>query len=503
MKSKKKLPPHITITNDNKYRVRYIESKKFPLAFDKIFNTLEEAIEVNNVYLAKNTLKSNRKIKKMGFCDFCDYYLDWYRSKPKKPADGTIRFKKQYIEILKIVIGNVDISELDEVFITTILDKERKRERRGNGKQQGGTISSKTFRHEYIMLNTLCRKMYSWGFVEEDPMKNLEAPKMEVNQKIVPEYEDRVLIEDEFMRQPIRERCQFLLALFAGLREEEVAGLHVDRDIEINTLTIHVNTVIVQNENGKYVETCPKSKSSIRDIPIPQRFVPVFVKYLNYRKNLIEIIKSSNPDYQEIPNLFLNKEGDFYRPNRIGRNYSKLVKKSDVNLPKTFHLIRHYYITNQVNYNEKLNLRDVQEIVGHSDLRTTQGYIHSSKKKIQNHATNIFERFNKDFIYKNGKNVLTLPIEHILSIIVGKSDFSNINDLKITLEEISKENVDFFNISTIIDKSREYLEKMMPALTRLEKYKYSKLSNEEILNSVKAQFGLEMQFEIENESVRK
>ena len=46
----------------------------------------------------------HRQIKNMGFSDFCDYYLDWFRKKPKKPAPGTIRSYKQYINALKVAI---------------------------------------------------------------------------------------------------------------------------------------------------------------------------------------------------------------------------------------------------------------------------------------------------------------------------------------------------------------------------------------------------------------
>ena len=53
----KKLPPHITKTADGKYRVRYQKSKKYPIPYDKIFDTLDEAIKANDEYLAKNTLK--------------------------------------------------------------------------------------------------------------------------------------------------------------------------------------------------------------------------------------------------------------------------------------------------------------------------------------------------------------------------------------------------------------------------------------------------------------
>jgi len=475
-----------------------LKSKKYPIPHDEVFKTLEEAIQDKELYLANNTLKKHRQNQKMGFVDFCDYYLNWYRTKPKKPGEGTIRFVKKELGTLKIAIGNVDIKEMDSVFISNIIDKESKREKRGNGKQQGGVISSNTLHHEYIMLGTLVKKMYKWGFINYNPMEELEPPKIETKPIEVPEFEERFEIEALFMKQPIRECLQFLLGLWCGLREEEVAGLHIDRDIEIKSLTLHINSVVIQDEFGNWIESpTPKSKAGARDIPLPEKFVPLFVKYLKYRDGIIKIIKSNNPDYKEIPNLFLNQYGGLCRTRLIGKNYRKLVKKTDINIPTTFHKLRHYFITNQVNHNDNLTIREIQELVGHADMRTTQNYTHASKKKILQNATKIFENFSKDTLYKNGKNILTVPIDHVASIVLGNADFSNINDLKITLEEISNEKIDFFNISSSIEYCRNFIEKALPSLKRIEKFKYTKIPKDTILKNLNSQFGKEIQIDLE------
>lgn len=483
----KKLPSHITKLKNGKFRVRYQKSQKYPIEYDESFDTLDKAIRANDEYIAKNTLKLHKQIKKMGFSDFCDYYLDWLRKKPKKPAPRTIRTYKQYINILKIAIGNLDITEIDSVFLTNILDKESKREKRGNGKQQGGTISSNTLHHEYIMLNTLFNKAYKWNFISVNPMNDIEAPEVEIKKIEVPEFEEIKNIEAKIMKAPIRERCQFLLGFYTGKREEEVAGQHMYRDINIDCSETYVNTVIVQDEYGNYIEDDPKSKKSIRTIPLPPEFKAVYEEYLEYRKNFVNYLKAKNPNYVEIPNLFLNKDGEFYRPYRISRTWSKFAKENDI--PLNFHGLRHYYITNQANYNDDLTDRDLQEIAGHADIRTTQLYIHSSKKKIKENATNIFKAFSRNSLYQDNDNTLTIPIEHIASIVIGKSELSKIDELKITLEEISKKEIDFFNLSNVIEECKEYIVSNNPSLIRLEKYKYSNEDNEKIIKDIKKQFG--------------
>lgn len=486
----KKLPSHITLTPDGKYRVRYQKSKKYPIPFDKVFDTLEEAIKAKEEYLAKNTLKMLRTTKKMGFSDFCDYYLDWLRT--SKAAIGTIRTYKKYCNTLKIAIGNPDITEMDYHFLSNILTIESKREKRGNGKQQGGVISDNTLHHEYSMLSILFGKMFDWHFISENPMTEIEEPDFEEKPFEVPEYEELETIQAKIMTvSNIRNKLQFLIGLFTGEREEEVAGIDIDRDLDLENCILEVNKVIVQDENGKYVEADPKSKKSVRSIPFPVFLKPTFEEYLIYRDSLINIFKSRNPNFVDNRKLFINKDGEYYRPHRISRVWSNFAKENDIFI--TFHGLRHYYITNQMNFNPNLTDRDVQALAGHADIRTTQKYNHPSKKRINKNAVNIFDKFDVSSIFKNGYDVFTIPIEHVASIIIGNSELSNVSDLKITLEVISNEKVDYSNISNIIEECRMFIIAKYPALERLIQYKYGDYTNEEILEKVRKQFGKEVQ----------
>ena len=492
----KKLPAHITKTASGKFRVRYQKSTKFPIDYDESFDTLEEAIKANEKYLAKNTLGMHDEVKHIGFSDACDEYLEWLRNKTKKPAPQTITSYKKYIGILKIAIGNVDIVNINSIFLTKILAKEKERPKRGNGKRQGGTISSNTLHHEYSMLSILFNRFCRWNWLKINPMDDVEEPDFTVKEVVVPEFEELDDIKNKIMKAKIRDRLQYLYALFGGLRAEEVAGQHLDRDIDRERMLVRVITVIVRDENGNWIEDKPKSESSVRKIPMPEEFFDVLDEYLVYRENFIKYLKIKNPNYKEIPNLFLIQYGGFYRPPRISRTWGEFRIREGINLDITFHGIRHYYLTNQMNYNPKLTERDVQDLAGHADLRTTRGYVHASKKKIEKYATSIFNSFSKESLFKNGYDVLTIPVEHVASIIIGKAELSKLEDLKVTLEVISNEKVDFFNLSSIIDKSKNYLITNMPSLGNIEKYKYGELSNEEILEKVKRQFGKEIQIEI-------
>lgn len=108
----------------------------------------------------------------------------------------------------------------------------------------------------------------------------------------------------------------------------------------------------------------------------------------------------------------------------------------------------------------------------------------------------VFKKFNINTLYKED-GFFTIPIEHVVSILTGKSDLSNIDELKITLETITNKVADFFNISSVIEESKTYIINRQPSLERLIQYKYSKDTNENIMRSIRQQFGKEVKLSID------
>ena len=101
---KVQLPEHISLTPAGTYRVRYKKSNKYPIPFDKTYLTLDEAIQGKKEFLAKNDLGllERQQQKSIGFSDFCDYLLNWYRNKPKKSSYNTLsNYKKKMNVLLK------------------------------------------------------------------------------------------------------------------------------------------------------------------------------------------------------------------------------------------------------------------------------------------------------------------------------------------------------------------------------------------------------------------
>jgi site-specific recombinase XerD len=85
-----------------------------------------------------------------------------------------------------------------------------------------------------------------------------------------------------------------------------------------------------------------------------------------------------------LPGGGARRSGFMNRPlseNAIQSAFRKMVAAEDLNPKITLYSFRHTFITELVRAN--VDLRTVQEIAGHSDIRTTEGYMHPLRAEKQ------------------------------------------------------------------------------------------------------------------------
>ncbi len=142
------------------------------------------------------------------------------------------------------------------------------------------------------------------------------------------------------------------LAYAAGFRVSEVINLRI-KDININELTIHIK---VAKGNKDRITIFPE-------------------KLKNDILNLIE--NKDQDDY-----LFESERGGKLSERTAQKIFENALRKSGVKKDATFHSLRHSFATHLLE--NGVDVRYVQELLGHQNIRTTQLYTKVTNPMIKN-----------------------------------------------------------------------------------------------------------------------
>jgi integrase len=170
----------------------------------------------------------------------------------------------------------------------------------------------------------------------------------------------------------------FLLGIGTGMRIGELLALKLS-ELDLETCTINVVANIFEcsvfdADGNKHFQTIRSSTKNrlCRTVPIPANLIPKLKAYLINRKKHKFKIGSA---FVEEDYVFPNMLGGPIGYSNIRKQYLEIFKTSGIPFKK-IHSLRHLYAS-LLNENGT-SLTDIQELLGHSDVTTTQIYIHTS-----------------------------------------------------------------------------------------------------------------------------
>ena len=190
--------------------------------------------------------------------------------------------------------------------------------------------------------------------ISQDPSLGIELPRLT---KKLPRVISVSEIE-EMLNNKLDETQQVIIELLygAGLRVSELIGL------ELNNIEL----------SSRYVR-CIGKGSKERIIPIGEKAQKAIAGYLKIRQLLIKKYKLETKQFLIKENGHLMTRQDVY----------VFIKQQGELLRKHIspHTLRHSFATHMLE--NGADLRVVQELLGHSDVSTTQLYTHVSKKRLK------------------------------------------------------------------------------------------------------------------------
>lgn len=221
-----------------------------------------------------------------------------------------------------------------------------------------GGLTVKTIRDIILVF----RLSMEYAYKEKSiPLLNwdlIEYPKENASSKVVSlsREEEQELIQCIYM-QMNRKTAGILTALFTGLRIGELCGLQM-KDISLSDNTISVNRTvqrIYDKHSGKtYIHVgLPKTKSSIRTIPIPSLLA-----------NIIKRFYTDNPNH-----YFLTGKTKPTEPRTYRQFFERFLKKHNLKKVK-FHEIRHTFAVRAIEIPD-FDVKSLSEILGHKNVSFT------------------------------------------------------------------------------------------------------------------------------------
>jgi integrase/recombinase XerC len=109
--------------------------------------------------------------------------------------------------------------------------------------------------------------------------------------------------------------------------------------------------------------------------------IPVIPELALRLQSHLERLKELGIDTSPNAPLIVWESGKSVSRSTIQRIVERELKEADVQGKKSPHVLRHTFATHLLN--READMRDIQELMGHSSLRTTQCYTHNSIAQLQ------------------------------------------------------------------------------------------------------------------------
>ncbi len=331
--------------SDGRYEGRYIKGKyKNKVIYGYIYGSSYSEIKEK----LRNFWNTNIEIEEIdSFNEKIDIWLEYKKSTVKESTYST------YYEVatkkIKPFLGHYKVINLNNEIIERFINK----------LSENDNLSINTV-HD---IANILKQIFKYNKITNIDVK---APNKEHKSISVFTTKDIKKLEKFALTYDNRFVFGIILSLYTGIRIGELCALKKS-DFDVNLMTLSINHTIIRvknttgNKKTKVICSAPKSKKSVRTIPIPDILQSYLIHYLS----------EMNADY-----YFLTNKINAIEPRSYTNKYKKYLNYWGIN-HKKFHTTRHTFATKADE--TKMSTKALSEILGHSNASITQNlYIHPS-----------------------------------------------------------------------------------------------------------------------------
>lgn len=221
-------------------------------------------------------------------------------------------------------------------------------------------LDAKSVNRKISALRTYFKFLQRESLVDQNPMSQIQAPKIAKRLPVVVEehklntlLDDTDYFSDDF--PGLRDKVVMELLFATGMRLAELLSLQ-DQDIDT-----YQEQIIVLGKRSKQ-----------RIIPLTKPLIALLKHYIEEKKRLFG---------QHVTALILTDKGKKSYPVQIQRIVNEMLGKVSTHQKKSPHVLRHSFATSLLNRGADLNA--IKELLGHANLSATQVYTHNSVERLK------------------------------------------------------------------------------------------------------------------------
>ena len=266
-------------------------------------------------------------------------------------------YKKDILQFIEYIDKNEGIKDFDEVEIITFRSfiAYLNSDSNENDEKSPSSVGKRSINRKISALRTFFKYLNEQEIVKNNKVGYISMPKFEKGLPTVLNKDDidkiRAVINTDKITG-VRDRLVVELLYSSGIRASELI------DMSEHMINMSEREIRVIGKGNK------------------ERITFFSQNAEKWLKHYIDLKKRDYKNYDSSV-IFVNSRGEKLNSRSLRRLITDYAKKADINKEVTPHVFRHSFATTLLN--KGVDIRYLQELLGHSSISTTQIYTHVSK----------------------------------------------------------------------------------------------------------------------------